>query len=103
MLASGLLLPGTAANAETLLWSEEFDSTPAPDSALWSYELGDGCDAGICGWGNNELQEYTSAAANVRVEGGHLILTALKETLNGPGDPGPDAYAFTSARIKRKG
>ena len=46
-----------------VLWSDEFDSGTAPDSRVWSYDLGAG------GWGNSELQEYTSAPANVRVDG----------------------------------
>jgi beta-glucanase (GH16 family) len=36
----------------------------------------------------------------VRVEGGELIITALRQIVNGPNDPGPDSYTFTSARIK---
>ena len=81
------------ANAETLIWGEEFDSSSALDCSVWSYDLGDGCAAGICGWGNNEFQEYTSDPANVRVEGGQLVITALRDT-SGPDD------TFTSARIK---
>ena len=100
LLASGVLFLTGMANAETLVWSEEFDSGSALETTVWSYDLGDGCAAGICGWGNSEFQEYTSDSANVRVEGGHLIVTALRETVNGPGDPGPDSYTFTSARIK---
>jgi len=65
------------------IWSAEFDSGTAPDDDIWSYDLGDG------GWGNSELQTYTGDAANVRVEGGQLIITALKQGSN-----------FTSARIK---
>ena len=100
LLAAGVLSLTGMANAETLVWSEEFDTGSALDTTVWSYDLGDGCDAGICGWGNSEFQNYTSDPANVRVEGGQLIITALKETVNGPGDPGPDSYVFTSARIK---
>jgi beta-glucanase (GH16 family) len=65
------------------IWSEEFDSGTAPDVDLWSYDLGNG------GWGNDELQTYTRDAANIRVAGSHLIITAAKR-----GDQ------FTSARIK---
>jgi beta-glucanase (GH16 family) len=67
---------------------------------VWSYDLGDGCASGICGWGNQEFQQYTSDPTNVRVESGELIITALRQTVNGPNDPGPDSYFFTSARIK---
>ena len=41
------------ASAE-LFWSDEFDTNGAPDATIWSYDLGAG------GWGNSELQEYTS-------------------------------------------
>jgi beta-glucanase (GH16 family) len=90
------------ARAEELLWSEEFDSDNALKCSVWSYDLGDGCSQGICGWGNNEFQNYTKDPENVRVEGGHLIITAQRQTVNGPGDPGPDSYTFTSARLKTK-
>lgn len=96
--AIGVLAGPTA--AETLLWSDEFDS--GLECSVWSYDLGDGCAQGICGWGNAEFQEYTRDPANVRVEGGHLVITALRQTVNGPGDPGPDEYTFTSGRIKSK-
>jgi beta-glucanase (GH16 family) len=65
------------------IWSEEFDSGTAPDDDIWSY------DQGNKGWGNEELQTYTRDAANVRIEGSQLIITARKQ-----GD------SFTSARIK---
>ena len=87
ILASVLLaVPSTA--AAQLLWSEEFDSGTAPNSDVWSYDLGAG------GWGNSELQEYTDDPANVRVEGGHLIITVQEQILKG------NRRKFTSARIK---
>ena len=46
------------------------------------------------GWGNGELQWYTSASANSRVAGGVLVLTALRN------DSG---RAFTSARLRTAG
>jgi len=100
VLVAGTLALGGSVSAEILVWSEEFDAGPMLDTVAWSYDLGDGCSAGICGWGNNEFQEYTNDPANVRVEGGELIITALRQTVNGPGDPGPDVYTFTSARVK---
>src|SRR5690606_29029102 len=74
-----------------LIWSDEFDYKGAPDPARWRYDLGDGCP-NVCGWGNNELQYYTNANRNVRVEGGNLIVEAHKET---QGD-----RMYTSARLK---
>ncbi len=40
--------------------------------------IGDGCDLGICGWGNNEHQFYSSSKMNSYIEGGRLILKAKK-------------------------
>jgi beta-glucanase (GH16 family) len=58
--------------AQDVLWSDEFDRGTMPDPAAWSYDLGDH------GWGNRELQEYTSGRDNVRVENGNLVITARK-------------------------
>lgn len=71
-----------------VLWSDEFNAGTAPDSQVWTYDLGAG------GWGNSELQEYTSAPANVKVEGGNLVITAQQQLLKG------GRRTFTSARIK---
>ena len=62
-----------------LVWSDEFDGTGLPDPSKWGYDQGDGCP-GNCGWGNNELQYYTTnKTENARVENGHLIVEARKE------------------------
>lgn len=76
--------------AETLLWSEEFDSGTSPDTKTWSYDLGTGQN----GWGNQELQEYTSSRQNVKVEDGMLHITVQ------PKLDGSNVVGFTSARIK---
>lgn len=72
-----------------LIWSDEFNHNGAPDTSKWDYELGAG------GWGNNELEYYTSRPENVIVEGGVLHITALKENYKGS--------SYTSARIVTKG
>jgi len=84
-----LILAGApvVANAETLLWSDEFDSGTAPNPDVWTPDLGN------WGWGNNELQNYTSDPANLRVENGNLVIAARK---SGSGS----GASFTSARIK---
>lgn len=61
----------------SLTWSEEFDGTEL-DSDTWTYELGNGCDKDLCGWGNNELQEYTSDPKNIRVADGMLTIEATE-------------------------
>jgi beta-glucanase (GH16 family) len=100
LVAAGILFLAGTTSAETLVWSEEFETGPGLDASVWSYDLGDGCASGICGWGNNEFQQYANDPANVRVEAGELIITALRQTVNGPNDPGPDSYTFTSGRVK---
>jgi beta-glucanase (GH16 family) len=90
LLTAVLLLgaPLAASGQQLLLWSDEFNSGTAPDGSVWSYDLGGG------GWGNSELQGYTSDAANVRVEGGNLVITAREQVLKG------NRRSFTSARLK---
>lgn len=87
LLACWLAGTSTTALAE-MIWSDEFNSGTALDSAVWSYDLG------ATGWGNQELQEYTNAAENVRVENGNLVITAI-EAINGD-----SSSSFTSARVR---
>jgi beta-glucanase (GH16 family) len=76
----------------TLVWSDEFDGAEL-DPDKWSIQVGDGCDRGLCGWGNNELQWYQ--AENVDVSGGYLTITARAESAGGRN--------YTSARIRTLG
>ena len=79
-----LLLLSASAIAQQqpmLLWAEEFNSGLNTDH--WSFDTGGG------GWGNGELQTYTTDASNVRVEDGLIKIIALR-----------DGDSFTSARIK---
>ena len=73
-----------------LVWNDEFDGTDI-NATDWGYDLGNGCDKGICGWGNEELQIYTDLPENVRLEDGDLIITALNN------------QGYTSARILTEG
>ncbi len=74
----------------TLFWSEEFNYTGAPNSSVWGYDIGTGSG----GWGNQELQYYTSRANNVIVGDGVLKITAKKENYEG--------MAYTSTRLLSK-
>jgi beta-glucanase (GH16 family) len=76
-----------------LIWSDEFDIDGAPDSTKWDYDVGDGCNKGLCGWGNNELQWYTSD--NAVVADGVLRISAKKESVNG--------REYTSSRMVTRG
>ena len=55
----------------------------SPDARVWNLQTGAG------GWGNGELQTYTTSTGNARLDGdGHLQITALRT-----------ADGFTSARL----
>jgi beta-glucanase (GH16 family) len=83
-------VPEAEAIKANLIWSDEFDQDGLPDHTKWSYNLGGD------GWGNQELQFYTSRRAeNARVEGGRLIIEARKETF--------ENNKYTSARLLTKG
>jgi beta-glucanase (GH16 family) len=75
----------------TLVWADEFAQPDgsSPDSTKWVRETGAG------GWGNNELQHYTSRTNNVRIENGQLVIEARQENYMGA--------SYTSARLKTQG
>jgi licheninase len=68
------------------VWGDEFEGQGLPDPSKWYYETGGD------GWGNQEKQYYTREDTdNARVEDGHLIIEARKESYQGS--------AYTSARL----
>lgn len=67
-----------------LRWADEFSGT-AVDPTKWTYDLGAG------GWGNNELQTYTTA--NATVTDGELVIEA-RRAADG---------SYSSARLKTQG
>lgn len=71
-----------------LVWSDEFTGSTI-SSANWGFDLGGG------GWGNNELQNYTSRTENARISNGMLVIEARRENFGG--------NAYTSARLKTQG
>jgi len=77
----------TISVALSLVWSDEFDVAGAPDASKWGYDVGTGSG----GWGNQELQYYTSRADNALVSNGTLKIIAKKESFSGS--------AYTSARL----
>lgn len=76
----------------TLVWEDAFDGdTLNPDN--WSAQTGNGQAYGLpAGWGNNELQYYTSLSNNLEVSAGTLKITAREQSLGGSN--------YTSARIR---
>jgi beta-glucanase (GH16 family) len=73
----------------TLVWSDEFDYSGFPDSTKWGYDIGGN------GWGNNELQYYTSELLNARVENGNMIIEAHRHEGSQP--------EYSSARVVSRG
>jgi beta-glucanase (GH16 family) len=96
IIGSSLLFCTTALASNptvwTLAWSDEFDGpNGAPvDSTKWSFDIGGN------GWGNNELETYTSRMANADLEGGALVIKTLKETYKGADNI---TRNYTSARL----
>ena len=99
ILAARLLAENKSASPVTvapdagwrLVWSDEFKQPDgsAPDPAKWGY------DTGGNGWGNKELEYYTSRTNNARIEGGKLVIEARHEEFDGRN--------ITSARMLTRG
>ncbi|WOH19406.1 family 16 glycosylhydrolase [Paenarthrobacter sp. GOM3] len=93
LAAAGMPAPGA------LVWSDEFNGLAgsAPDNSKWLH------DTGGSGWGNGELQYYTSSTRNAAMDGhGNMAITARREN--------PDNYSchygtcqYTSARLLTAG
>ncbi len=79
-----------------LTWSDEFNQPngSAPDPSKWTVLTGGN------GWGNQELEYYTSRPENLRIENGNLEITARMEAYTATdGVQRP----YTSARLQTKG
>lgn len=76
-----------------MAWSDEFNGTSV-DPNTWTYDIGTGTPASQ-GWGNYELEYYTSRTNNVYEAGGLLHIVAQRESYNGSD--------YTSARVKSQG
>jgi beta-glucanase (GH16 family) len=85
------------AAAHKLIWDDEFKGPAgaSPDPTKWQ------AVSGGDGWGNHELEYYTSRASNVSLDGaGHLAITARHETYT---DGSGVSRDYTSGRIQTKG
>tara|TARA_B100001057_G_scaffold490529_1_gene579003 strand:- start:290 stop:1489 length:1200 start_codon:yes stop_codon:yes gene_type:complete len=69
-------------SGKSLVWSDEFDESEI-NLNNWTYDLG------AHGWGNQELQLYTSNSQNSYVHDGNLMIVAKNE-----------GNYYTSARMK---
>lgn len=68
-----------------LVWRDEFEGTQLARTN-WAFDLG------ASGWGNRELQNYTSSLTNIFLANGELVIQAVKSGTN-----------YSSARIKTQG
>lgn len=71
-----------------VVWSDEFNDAQI-DPDVWAYDLGAG------GWGNSELEYYTSRSQNAFEADGLLNIVARRESFGGQN--------YTSARLKTQG
>lgn len=92
ILVLGFVMAGSAVvrGGWQVVWSDEFDGTNV-DKTRWAFDIGNGAG----GWGNNELEYYTSRPTNVFVTNGLLHIVARKESYNG--------FRFTSAKLHTYG
>ena len=84
----------------SLFWSDEFNGSTgsAPNGAIWTY------NTGATGWGNNELENYTTSTQNSQIvadpnatDGKALAIIAL-DTMPGNTNYGT-VGRYTSARL----
>jgi len=83
----------TSAQQGELIWEDNFDTF---DTNVWNSITGNGCEIGLCGWGNAELEYYTPdniSIEDIADEPGNkaLVLTAKPEVV---GD-----NEFTSGKV----
>lgn len=79
-----------------LIWQDDFNNF---NSDIWVPEEGNGCPE-LCGWGNQELQSYSSNNISIspisnETNNNALVIEARNEQQNGK--------AFTSGRVKTQG
>jgi beta-glucanase (GH16 family) len=80
----------------TLVWSDEFngENGSAVDGTKWVLETGGE------GWGNEELEYYTTRPQNAYQQDGNLVIKVLEEKYTGADGV---TRNYTSARLKTEG
>jgi len=87
---AGLMSSSSAQTAWHLIWNDEFNgpANTAADASKWTYDLGNNG-----GWGNHELETYTSLPENSHLDGkGNLVIHVESGTAG-----------YSSARLKTQG
>jgi len=91
------IAPTVNAQVGSLIWEDNFDNFN-PD--IWNVDNGNGCEIGLCGWGNAELQYYRNENLSIESipgEAGNnaLVMEAKREGING--------FEFTSGKVTSEG
>ncbi len=80
-----------------VLWEENFNTL---NTDIWTPNVGDGCDIGLCGWGNAELEYYSPNNVSIEPVPGEpgnnaLVLEARNESAG--------SQSFTSGKVDTDG
>ncbi len=76
------------------VWSDEFTGDDI-DRDVWTFEIGNGHEQGIPGWGNAERQYYTDEEQNAFIRDDKLVIRALEDERSDE----YGEYPYTSARM----
>nr|WP_208619683.1 hypothetical protein [Xanthomonas populi] len=85
-----------SAQAQTLALEDNFNG-PGIDGNTCTYDVGNGCQIGLCGWGNCEMEYSTSHAEKARIDNGRRVIEARREAFQGM--PFPSARLKTESRM----
>ena len=94
LLVSSLIFSASvSAQVGDLIWEDNFNTL---NQDVWTIDSGNGCDQGLCGWGNAELQSYQTGNVTIQTVPGEsgnsaLAIEARQETIG--------AEQFTSGKI----
>lgn len=87
-----------------VLWEDSFDGPAGdgPNPAYWNFDIGDGTEAGIPGWGNQEREWYLASQATL-TGASSLRIDAVKNTESSPVAYYGEAAEWLSAKLTTKG
>jgi beta-glucanase (GH16 family) len=100
LVSAGLYAQETASAVKQpgwkLVWSDEFNgpNNSAVNLSKWTFDIGGE------GWGNQELEYYTSRPQNVFIQDGNLVIRAHRENYTGLDGV---SKKYTSGRLKTAG
>ncbi len=72
-----------ASNGWTQVWRDDFTGPPGSpvSSARWRYDTGTHYPGGTPGWGNHEVETYTTSTSNVYLDGsGDLAIRPIRDS-----------------------